>query len=38
MYFPAAQPDKDGDKAATFLDTDGTVTGTAGLTVTASPS
>ncbi|GGL08959.1 G8 domain-containing protein [Deinococcus radiotolerans] len=37
VYFPDAQADKDGDKAATFLDTDGSVTGKAGLTVTASP-
>ncbi|MGM9320262.1 G8 domain-containing protein [Deinococcus aquaticus] len=37
VYFPAAQPDRDGDKAATFLDTDGTTTGKAGTTVTASP-
>lgn len=37
VYFPAAQPGRDGDQAATFLDTDGTVTGTAGTTVTASP-
>lgn len=36
VYLPAPNPDKDGDKAATFRDADGTVTGTAGLTVTGS--
>ncbi|THF84855.1 transmembrane domain-containing protein [Deinococcus sp. KSM4-11] len=36
VYLPPAEPDKDGDKAATFLDADGSVTGTAGKTVTAS--
>lgn len=36
VYLPPAQADKDGDKAATFLDTDGSVTGTAGQTVTGS--
>ncbi|UBV42871.1 hypothetical protein LAJ19_01170 [Deinococcus taeanensis] len=37
VYLPDPLADKDGDKAATFLDTDGSVTGTAGLTVTGSP-
>ncbi|WP_295819166.1 G8 domain-containing protein [uncultured Deinococcus sp.] len=36
VYLPPAQADRDGDKAATFLDTDGSVTGTAGQTVTGS--
>ncbi|WP_309572091.1 G8 domain-containing protein [Deinococcus sp.] len=36
VYLPPAEPDKDGDKAATFLDADGSVTGTAGKTVTGS--
>ncbi|MBZ9712314.1 G8 domain-containing protein [Deinococcus multiflagellatus] len=37
VYLPDPQADKDGDKAATFMDTDGTVTGAAGLSVTGSP-
>ncbi|MFC4426232.1 G8 domain-containing protein [Deinococcus navajonensis] len=37
VYFPAAAANKDGDLAATFLDTDGSVTGQAGRSVTASP-
>lgn len=37
VYFPAAAAGKDGDLAATFLDTDGSVTGQAGRSVTASP-
>ncbi|GHF53249.1 cell migration-inducing and hyaluronan-binding protein [Deinococcus metalli] len=36
VYLPPAQPDRDGDAAATFLDVDGSVTGTAGRTVTGS--
>ncbi|PNY81817.1 G8 domain-containing protein [Deinococcus koreensis] len=36
VYLPDAQADKDGDKAATFLDADGSVTGTPGLSVTGS--
>ena len=36
-YFPPAAAGKDGDLAATFLDTDGSVSGAAGQTVTASP-
>ncbi|MBZ9749974.1 G8 domain-containing protein [Deinococcus sp. HMF7604] len=36
VYLPAAQADKDGDKSATFVDSDGSVTGTAGLSVTGS--
>ncbi|MFC4639198.1 G8 domain-containing protein [Deinococcus hohokamensis] len=37
VYFPAAAANKDGDLAATFLDADGSVTGQAGRSVTASP-
>lgn len=37
VYLPDPQADKDGDRSATFLDTDGSVTGKAGQTVTASP-
>ncbi|WP_420597133.1 G8 domain-containing protein [Deinococcus sp.] len=36
-YFPPAEVGKDGDLAATFLDTDGSVTGKAGRSVTTSP-
>ncbi|GHG01681.1 hypothetical protein GCM10017783_12410 [Deinococcus piscis] len=37
VYFPPAQPQRDGDLAATFLDADGSVTGKAGQSVTVSP-
>lgn len=37
VYLQNPMADKDGDKSATFLDTDGSVTGTPGRTVTASP-
>lgn len=37
VYLPDPQADKDGDKSATFLDSDGSITGQAGMYVTGSP-